>query len=560
MYDIFLSYSSKDRERLVPLVNALEAQGWTVFWDHRSIKVAQEWHQVIGTAIQQCPCVIVAWSVDAVASRWVTEEALIARDRGVLYPIMLDPVAMPFGFNMIQSANFVGWNGKADHPEFVELKEQLSIRLGLKPIQPKPEPQNEALTSPPLSLKSADTPSSGLSGVKLLGGLGLLTAVGVGGYQFLQPDNKNSVNPVVTPVVEKQAPVAPEPVKPEPPKTYQIAINVTPANANITIDGKPYQSGQRWTAGTYTVKVEASGYRPNEGIVTVKASDIEATVVLEADYLPTMVEIPEGSFMMGCDDQKESGCQDDEKPTHKVDIKPFLLAKTEVTVAQFREFTESANYKTTAETEGSCWSYDDKGEWNNVKGNSWKKMGFDQDDNHPVACVSYDDAKAYVGWLSEKTGKEWRLPTEAEWEYAARAGTKKTYSWGEAADKGCQFANMADKKAKTVHTGWKIANCDDGYIYTSPVGSFAANSFGLHDMYGNVWEWVEDKWHDDYQGAPTDGSAWVSGDSSYRVLRGGSWLYDPQFLRSASRDLYAPGYRNGGIGFRPAQVYEPTSK
>ena len=157
MHDIFLSYSSKDRERLVPLVSALEAEGWTVFWDHRTIKVADDWHKVIGTAIQQCTCVIVAWSERSIDSTWVREEALIARGRGVLYPIFIDQVPIPFGFTLLQAADFTGWNGDTNHQEFFGLKEQLSIRLNLQPVvNLKPEPNPPLMPEP--TLEAIPTP------------------------------------------------------------------------------------------------------------------------------------------------------------------------------------------------------------------------------------------------------------------------------------------------------------------------------------------------------------------------------------------------------------------
>ena len=475
MYDIFLSYATKDRDRLVSLVKALEAQGWSVFWDHRSIKVAQDWHDVIGTAIQQCPCVIVAWSQNSVVSRWVREEALIARDRGVLYPVLLDRVAPPFGFTLMQAADFTAWNGKDSHPEFVKLKEQLSIRLLLKPqaeLQSLHNDSGETLAHPVKEV----VPRSGFV-LKSLGAVGVLAILGAAGYAVVQSGMLNS-GMTTDPVVD----------------------------APVVVDA-PKQE-------------------------------------IEPAFVPETVKIPGGTFTMGCvpeRDNVEGGCSDDEKPAHKVTVATFLLAKTEVTVEQFRAFVEATNYKKTAEAQGSCWSYDAKGEWNDVKGNSWQKLGFEQADNHPVACVSWNDADAYVKWLSDQTGKTWRLPSEAEWEYAALGNTETAYFWG-------------NEIGKNNTNCWK-GQCGDTFEFTSPVGRFAGNQFGLSDMNGNVWEWVQDRWHGNYEGAPTDGSAWVSSGTNARVLRGGSWSDSPQNLRSANRDLFTPINRSGSIGFRPAQVY-----
>jgi sulfatase modifying factor 1 len=140
-----------------------------------------------------------------------------------------------------------------------------------------------------------------------------------------------------------------------------------------------------------------------------------------------------------------------------------------------------------------------------------------------VVCVSWEDASAYVRWLSQKTGKRYRLLTEAEWEYAARADTTTTRFWGDDAHRSCDYANGADVAAAARLSDVSIgahALCDDRYAYTAPVGSYRANAFGLHDMLGNVWEWTQDCWNTTYSGAPTDGTAWDAGDCSMRAVRG----------------------------------------
>ena len=153
--------------------------------------------------------------------------------------------------------------------------------------------------------------------------------------------------------------------------------------------------------------------------------------------------------------------------------------------------------------------------------------------------VSWHDAKEYAAWLSRKTGKTYRLLSEAEWEYAARAGTTMRYAFGDTIGKSqAQYSEDASGSAGK----------------TAEVGSFPANKFGLHDLHGNVWEWVEDAWHPNYQGAPGDGSVWAGGDTSLRVQRGGSWLSFPVVLRSASRHWYRPSNRYRDLGFRLART------
>ncbi len=177
-----------------------------------------------------------------------------------------------------------------------------------------------------------------------------------------------------------------------------------------------------------------------------------------------------------------------------------------------------------------------------------------QEDDHPVVCVNWADAKAYVAWLSnsEQTGEEYRLPSEAEWEYAARAGSDGAAYWSQVSD-ACEHANVADLATKDKYGKIKVVDelrawCFDRFPTTAPVGSFPANDFGLHDMLGNVYEWVEDCWHPSYGGAPSDGTAWTDGsDCRQRVVRGGSWITDPENVRFANRGKLDHRYFANGI-------------
>ena len=184
-------------------------------------------------------------------------------------------------------------------------------------------------------------------------------------------------------------------------------------------------------------------------------------------------------------------------------------------------------------------------------------------DDHPVVCLSWNDALAYLKWLNGKAaGKNFRLLSEAEWEFAARAGKgAKRYPWGDdlnASDQ-CVHANGLDGAARQQvawAAGFAVASCNDGHAYTAPAAALRPNGFGLHHMHGNAWEWVQDQWHDNYNGAPADGSAWTSGgDQARRVRRGGSWGGTPRNLRSAIRSGDAPDTRNDNTGFRIARTY-----
>lgn len=276
-----------------------------------------------------------------------------------------------------------------------------------------------------------------------------------------------------------------------------------------------------------------------------------------ARLLPQMLDIPAGQFRMG--DGAGRG-QADELPVHDVTIRAFRLGQHEVTIGEFRRFVTATNYLTDAERnldhegcygrrapDGSKW---DVGRgW--IAGTSWQAPGYPVTENHPVACVSFNDVQAYLDWLSRETGTRYRLPSEAEWEYAARAGTTTTYPWGDDPDAGCTRANGRDLTPWPDGGAWdQRMNCRDGHFSPAPVGTYAANAFGLHEMIGNVSEWVQDCRHDSYAGAPADGSAWTDGDCNARLVRGGTFVYGPPGLRSANRTWSEPGYRVWYQGFR----------
>ena len=263
---------------------------------------------------------------------------------------------------------------------------------------------------------------------------------------------------------------------------------------------------------------------------------------------PEMVVVPAGSFMMG-------STHSNERPVHRVTIPvPFAVGKYEVTRGDFKEFIEA----TGRASGNSGWTqeYDQRKE---RAERGWNNPGYSQGDRHPVVCVSWNDARAYVRWFSRKTGKRYRLLSEAEWEYAARASTGTSRYWGDDMSTQCDHANGFDRTAKAeLDFDWEHAPCRDGSAYTARVGRYGENSFGLSDMLGNVWEWVEDCWRDNYAGAPADGDSWVSaGDCGERVLRGGSWVTVPGNLRTAFRAGYSAEDRNYNIGFRISRTLSP---
>ena len=263
---------------------------------------------------------------------------------------------------------------------------------------------------------------------------------------------------------------------------------------------------------------------------------------------PEMVVVPAGSFMMGSPASDE-GRVDDEGPQHRVTVaEPFAVGVHEVTRGEFARFVRETNRSMGS----SCWVWAE-GTWAERSGRSWRNPGFAQTDRHPVVCVSWEDARAYVRWLSGKTDQRYRLLSESEWEYVARARTRTARYWGESESGQCRHANGAD--ASTAFE-WRVS-CNDGHARTSPVGTYTGNGFGLQDVLGNVWEWTQDCRNDGYGGAPGDGRAWEQGDCRRRGVRGGSWFDLPRLLRAASRVWYTSGVRDGVLGFRIARTLTP---
>ena len=266
----------------------------------------------------------------------------------------------------------------------------------------------------------------------------------------------------------------------------------------------------------------------------------------DCDTCPEMVVVPAGTFVMGSPESEE-GRSHVEGPQHTITISQNIaVGRFEITLAQYRRFIAETGLSET----GNCISDLDGDEEAEPSAKpDWRDPGFEQASDYSVACISWEDAKKYTDWLSDKTGEEYRLLSEAEWEYAARGvmttnepSTK--YGWGDEAPV-CEQGQA---------NGAVFSRCSD--IGTKPVGFSEVNAFGLYDMHGNVWEWVEDCWNSSYAGASSNGSARLSGECNGRVLRGGSWNYYPQDLRSANRGRLSTTVRVNDVGFRIARTLE----
>jgi formylglycine-generating enzyme required for sulfatase activity len=327
--------------------------------------------------------------------------------------------------------------------------------------------------------------------------------------------------------------------------------------------------------------------KPTFSLALLASMILISSLVTAAEPIPTpkqitnsigmkLTLIPSGEFMMGSRESAEETAAffnktygsnalkavyfENEHPQHRVRItKQFYLGTYHVTRGQFRQFVADTGYKTDAENRVA--GFNGFGCDPNTKklGDdekySWRNVGFEQTDEHPVLNVSWNDAMAFCKWLSHKEGKTYRLPTEAEWEYACRAGTTTRYFSGDDPETLAKVGNVADAAIQAQFPAWKLTiKANDGYAFTAPVGKFKPNAFGLYDMHGNAWQWCEDRYGGDYYAtSPTDDPTGPNfGDS--RVIRGGSWFYWPLVSGSAKRVLCPAVFRDQDISFRVART------
>lgn len=267
---------------------------------------------------------------------------------------------------------------------------------------------------------------------------------------------------------------------------------------------------------------------------------------------PELVVIPGGRFTMGAGGDSESRNRH-ELPAHEVDIGPFAVGKYEVTVAEYRAFTKA----TFRVPDAGCKMLDfGVGRWERVLGLDWAAPGFLQNDRHPVVCVSWDDARDYVDWLSRRTKKSYRLLSEAEWEYLAATGDPRADESILDPRNICRYANVADAGQRDGMAWKRPFPCEDQHWFTAATGSFRMDRHGIADLFGNVWEMLEDCWNGGYAGAPADGRAWTCGTCQERVRRGGAWNSPPEVMRVERRSRQSIVSRSATVGFRVARDLE----
>jgi hypothetical protein len=502
MADIFLSYASEDIALARALARVLGARGWDVWWDHK-IPPGMTYVEVIEHELEAARCVIVIWSVHSVASEWVKREAAEGGDRRILVPVRLDDSKLPFEFRRLQAADLRGWQGEPDRPELLGVFERVAE---IAPPKGAPTAASERVRAGgiPAAATILDVPP-GESNEKTRprrwhlalawGRRHLSVTVSVLAVLLAVALTLNTFRPAADPepgpgIVKSDPPPTvpanrsagpPAPVEPSPrpvpppaaPSTKTGAVTRPPAVETAT--KAPTEKPAPPSAATPTPPPAAAPSDPRPGAALSFAID---------GVRFNLRSLPAGEFRMGCS-SADTECEDDEKPARRVLVEAFQIGETEVTQEQ----------------------------WRAVMGNNPSDF---KGDRLPVQHISWTDAQNFIERLNERgDGFTYRLPTEAEWEYAARAGNPPPASLGAVAWFGLAQSSGTQSRPQTV-------------------GTKAANAWGLYDMLGNVAEWCEDWYSPNYQ----------------RIVRGGSWQDGPKSLRVSARGKAMAGTRDYSIGLR----------
>jgi formylglycine-generating enzyme required for sulfatase activity len=500
MADVFLSYrNTPDRRAIVRrLATVLRAYGVTVWWDY-GLEAGESYRAQIMSELASARIVAPLWCAESVQSPWVRMEATFGKDK--LLPLRLQSVAPPDVFEAIQSADLIGWDGAVGSPRLQEFVRLLCKKLGRPAVAPtdlieelselppvKPLPEVAAVVAIPSASASAgpahDYAFWERQWEKLRAGTDLtaLRAMATEAPRYFA-DQARARIAAIEAAQRRQG------------EERHAQLARYRAEGRIKVDARiVHGAPEGWFK---------SGCGKSEPGVR------EAEWFKDIDIGPEMVVVPAGEFLMG------SNKHNDAKPLHRVHIMaPFAVGRFAVTFAQW----DAARLAHKPSDQG----------WGRTR--------------RPVIDVSWEDAKAYVGWLSQRTGREYRLLSEAEWEYCCRAGTTTRYAFGDSI--AASLAQFSEGKAGSAGR-------------TVEVGTSPPNAWGLYDMHGNVWEWCADNWHGNYKGAPQDGTVWAGGDVSLRVVRGGSWnVVDPDNLRSAVRYRVQPHNRYNDVGFRVARALD----
>jgi formylglycine-generating enzyme required for sulfatase activity len=549
-YDAFISYSNTDKTVADAACATLEKAEIRCWIAPRDVPPGSQWASAIVGGIDRCRIMVLIFSSRANISSQILREVERATSKGIpIIPLRIEDVTPTNSMGYFLGS--IHWLDALTPPLEKHLQRLAeTVKSCLAPNAVGPDTQTypdraQAAVRPaiqPMAHWAQPHPRRGSQWMAFAAVfVAAVVCVGVA-VAYLGHGQTTKVAPApekVTPAPEIAAP---------PNKQQTAAVPVEqPAAAPPPAQPVSGPCGGTATAGSLVARCAMPLSGSEERALKPKDS------FRECDKRPEVVVVPAGSFGMGSP-PNEAGRYDSEGPLHQVTLsRQFGIGKVAVTADEFAAFVAETGH----EPLFGCYTLGG-GKVVMGSGLSWRSPGFAQSGSQPAVCVSWSDAKLYVVWLSGKTGKAYRLPTEAEWEYTARAGTTTRYFFGDSEKDFCRYGNGFDLVAKGNLNGtesWPVAPCNDGYVFTAPVGSFLPN--GLYDMLGNAMQWTEDCLHDSYRGAPSDGSAWTSGDCNRRIFRGSGWASGPRDLRSAWRFGIPLSDRGDAVGFRVVRALTP---
>ncbi|MEO0878873.1 MAG: SUMF1/EgtB/PvdO family nonheme iron enzyme [Pseudomonadota bacterium] len=633
MAHLFISYNREDQYRARAIADALEAEGFAVWWD-TNLRAGESYDEVTEKNLREAGAVVVLWSTRSVNSKWVRAEATVGERFSKLVPAMIEECERPLRFELVQTADLISWHGDREDKNWREFIHDVKSALGHEAGAPEPtaaaappgaaaagpaadvtientfwnsikdggekaefeaylnryphghftdlararlagleraemerkaaaaappraaagsagtigqgtpahrppaqgtappvrqatpeqarrQPQAAPaapLAPPPRTQQTASAPPKASSGLPMMAIAAGAVVIGLGALAALQFGGAKEAAPAVvvastasTQTQTAQSEPAPSQIAPSQAVPSQaVPLEAAPAGASAAAPeaADPANTNLASTTEGVASNANAPANQPLDAGNPAPSAAANG-VFSDCELCPTMKLLPAGAFMMGSP-ESEPGRFAYEGPLREVSIPRFAIGVHEVTHDQW----------TACVADGGCGGY--------APGDAGFGAGA-----RPVLSVSWDDAQAYARWLSAKTGKTYRLPTEAEWEYAARGGVASAYWWG------TRFDQSKAALGETVETG-----------------SLPANGFGLYEMAGNASEWVQDCYVNNFSDAPTDGSSVNAGDCSRRVIRGGSWRSKPSELRSANRSRVTRSTRDRGFGFRIAMDVE----
>ena len=588
MVDVFISYKREERARCERIHEKLKAMGLDVWFDVR-LTAGKSFDREIETAVTSAKAVIVLWSPASVESEWVREEASVGKARDVLAAIRISPCEQPFGFGTTHFEDIHDEAFADDDPAWLKVLDRIGTLVGRPALAEYSRAVGRSVSllygfsgrypTDPLAEKARQLAD-----------------------RLADPAREGDARPSRALMAERPA-TGPEANWAEietsiDPRDYADFAELFPQSPKAFEARRRKRKLEDWAgtdqrdAAAVTTFLRTGSYRALQTIVQATADNLAGALersrllgvpawaqakeartaalakraVLARSFgieltgdaqwsRSVMVAIPPGRFTMGSPDSEErwDSYDGEEEPRHDVNIEHvFALGRTAITLDTFSAFVADTNH----EMGDSAFALNgDK--WEDTQGRGWRNTGFAQAGDHPVTCVSWHDAQAFIEWLNARlslTGQPdaYRLPSEAEWEYACRAGTQTTFSFGDTITTDqANFNGTAKYGGAPPSMVWRKA--------TTPVGQFPANAFGLYDVHGNSWDWCEDAWNENYESAPVDGSPWRTGDASLRLIRGGSWYMPAQYSRSAMRNRRNPSDRYSYVGFRLARTLSPPA-